>query len=82
MQPHVFKRSLVALAVAAAFGLGAIAADRHGAAPTANAAPALACLPGGTVPTSSRLPPEMSLYSRVSTMVAPKRPAARFTASA
>jgi len=38
MQPHVFKRSLLALAVAGAFGLGAIAADRHGAAPAANAA--------------------------------------------
>ena len=39
MQSSVFKRSAVALAIAGAFGLGAIAADRHGAAPEATAAP-------------------------------------------
>ncbi len=38
MHTIVLKRSLVALAIAAAFGLGAIADDRGGAAPVANAA--------------------------------------------
>jgi len=38
MQSSVFKRSAVALAIAGAFGLGAIAADRHGAAAEATAA--------------------------------------------
>ena len=48
-----FRKSLVALAVAGAFGLGAIAADRNGAAPAANAAPAAApvaaATPGATI---------------------------------
>ena len=39
MQSTVFKRSALALAIAGAFGLGAIAADRHGAASEATAAP-------------------------------------------
>ena len=40
MHTIVLKRSLVALAVAGAFGLGAIAGDRDGATPVANAATA------------------------------------------
>jgi hypothetical protein len=32
------------------------------------------------VPTSSRRPPEVSWYSRTSTILAPNRPAARLTA--
>ncbi len=43
------KRSLVALGIAGAFGLGAIAADRHGAAPAAIAAPT----PSAVAPASS-----------------------------
>ena len=42
MQTSVFKRTAVALAIAGAFGLGAIAADRHGAATEAAAAPVVA----------------------------------------
>ncbi len=54
MQPRVFKRSLAALAVAGAFGLGAVAADRHGAAPAANAAPAPAAI--ATAPAAAVAP--------------------------
>ena len=39
MHTIVLKRSLVALAIAGAFGLGAIAGNRDGATPVANAAP-------------------------------------------
>ncbi len=42
MHTSVFKRTAVALAIAGAFGLGAIAADRHGAATEAAAAPVAA----------------------------------------
>ena len=57
MQPHVFKRSLLALAVAGAFGLGAIAADRHGAAPVANAATA----PSASAPVARAATPGATL---------------------
>ena len=40
MQATIFKRSLVALAIAGAFGLGAVAGNRDGATPLANAATA------------------------------------------
>jgi len=51
-----FRKSLVALAVAGAFGLGAIAADRNGAAPAANAAPAAAPVAAATPAATIALP--------------------------
>jgi S1-C subfamily serine protease len=45
MQATIFKRSLVALAIAGAFGLGAVAGNRDGATPVANAATAPAAAP-------------------------------------
>ena len=58
-----YRKSFVALAVAAAFGLGAIAADRHGAATAANAATNQAPVAAITTPTLA-LPDFADLVAR------------------
>jgi serine protease Do len=58
-----YRKSFVALAVAAAFGLGAIAADRHGAATAANAAANPAPVAAITTPTLA-LPDFADLVAR------------------
>jgi serine protease Do len=60
MQSSVFKRSAVALAIAGAFGLGAIAADRHGAAPEATAATLAAPVAAAVAPPSQRALPDFA----------------------
>ena len=64
MQSSVFKRSAVALAIAGAFGLGAIAADRYGAAPEATAAtvaaPVAAPVPAAVAAPSQRALPDFA----------------------
>ncbi len=60
MQSSVFKRSAVALAVAGAFGLGAIAADRHGAAAEATAATLAAPVAAPVAAASQRMLPDFA----------------------
>ena len=56
MPTSVFKRTAVALAIAGAFGLGAVAADRHGAATEAVAAPVAAAAPATPAAAASATP--------------------------
>ncbi len=66
MHTIAFKRSLVALAIAGAFGLGAIAGNRDGATPLANAAPSPVAAATATVgaPAALTLPDFADLVAR------------------
>ena len=68
MQSHVFKRTAIAIAVAGAFGLGAIAAQRHVVPGEAIAAttPAPTAAPAASAAQRSALPDIADLVTRES----------------